>query len=67
MAYLSAVPKRRGHQRCTLCRDLTQPPQKALMTKTDQKAVPSMMAKTDAGQKTFVLLSNLSVRKSLEI
>lgn len=62
MAHSSAVPQRRGHQLCTLCGDLTQPPQRALITETDLregkpelKAEPSMTAKPGAAQKAFVL------------
>lgn len=74
MAYSSAVPHRRGHQLCTLCGDLSQPPQRALITEADLrggkpelKADPSMTAKPGAAQTAFVLLSNLPIRKSLGI
>lgn len=66
MAYSSAVSQRRGHQLCTLSDDLTQPPQRALLTETDinrgepqLKPDPSMTAKPSAVQKAFLLLSNL--------
>lgn len=67
MAYSSAASQRTGHQLCTLSDDLTQPPQRALITDTDVKEGepelkpdPSMTAKPRAMQKAFLLLSNLS-------
>lgn len=74
MSYSSAALQRRGHQLCTLCRDLTQPPQRDLIIETalrggkpELKADPSMTATPGAVQKAFVLLSNLPIRKSLGI